>query len=146
MEVSPDRNGGNGNFSWGKWKFLLGKFPKTKISPRNNSNLKKNEQKRLFFPRFPTRENRISPDWLGGNAIPLGGNTFSSNKKFRRRWEKFRNISNSPENPISPWEKFQQTLNLSGEEKKARISMQQKEKYYEKIKKTDNRPMAILSC
>ena len=52
----------------GKWKFLLGKFPKTKISPRNNSNLKKNEQKRLFFPRFPTRENRISPDWLGGKC------------------------------------------------------------------------------
>ena len=24
-----------------------------------------------------------------------------------------------PENPISPWEKFQQTSNLSGEEKKA---------------------------
>ena len=26
-----------------------------------------------YIAVFPARENRISPDWLGGNAIPLGG-------------------------------------------------------------------------
>jgi len=103
VEVSPDRNGGNGNFSWGKWKFLLGKFPKTKISPRNNSNLKKNEQKRLFFPRFPTRENRISPDWLGGNAIPLGGKyNFFKREIQTSLGEIQEHLEFPPENPISP--------------------------------------------
>jgi len=29
--------------------------------------------------------------------FPSGGNTISSSEKFRRRWEKFRNISNSPQ-------------------------------------------------
>ena len=130
MEVSPDRNGGNGNFSWGKWEFLLGKFPKTKISPRNNSNLKKNEQKRLFFPRFPTRENQISPDWLGVNAIPLGGKyNFFKREIQTSLGEIQEHLEFPPENPISPWEKFQQTLNLSGEEKKA---MQQKESMIKK--------------
>jgi len=75
---------------------------------------------------------------LGGNAIPLGGKyNFFKREIQTSLGEIQEHLEFPPENPISPWEKFQQTLNLSGEEKKA---MQQKESM-KKNRITDNRPI-----